>query len=126
MRLKEKMTERLSLNLCVRNGLLGVSKYKKRDVCEKSYSVNESCSRSWQDSTSPLPDICILPAAFTDFMNDYRECPLYLLTLLDQHRVLEPILNSYETFNLNAALIPYSVKSSYNIRSTRAKCCVGC
>lgn len=63
------------MKLYVRNGLLGVSKYKERDVCEKSYSVIESCSRSWQDLTIPLHDFCILPAAFTDFMDAYRKMP---------------------------------------------------
>jgi len=54
---------------------LGYQSMKKRNVHEKSYAVNESCSISWQDWTRPLPNFCIVPAAFTDFKNAYRNMP---------------------------------------------------
>lgn len=99
---KQKMRDRrkrwprgFSLNLYVRDGLLGVPKYKKRDVREQSYSVNESCSRSWQDSTRPPPSFCILPVALTDFVNAYRKMPSVAIDISSAARPTQnPEINS--------------------------------
>lgn len=83
------------MNLYVRDGLLGVPKYKKRDVREQSYSVNESCSRSWQDSTRPPPSFCILPVALTDFVNAYRKMPSVAIDIISAARPTQnPEINS--------------------------------
>lgn len=125
MRLKEKMTEKFVFEICML-GMDCLECQSMKGCGYKSCSVNKFCSRSWQDSSSSLPDFCIPPVPFTDVTNACRQIPSLLtsLVLLDQHRDLKSILNSYKTFNLNTVLINYSVKSSYNnITSNRAKCC---
>lgn len=114
----------------IRNGLPGGIKIRNRCVCVRRTAL-------WMnpivgvDMTEPalfLYSVFSLLCLPTSWMHIGKRS-LYLLTLLvllDQYSILESILNHYKTFHLTATLLPYSVKSSYNIRLTRAKFCERC
>lgn len=45
---------------------------KRREMCVRSHSLNESCNRSWQVSNSHLTDIHVL-VTFADFVKACRK-----------------------------------------------------